>query len=83
MRSSVGLIWMGGVGLLGCAQGVGNGAEDVGQALVMLDGEARAAGFSLLTDDGKIAPVTPVEMEGEVTLVGPGQRIPLTGTPAS
>jgi len=47
----------------------------------MLDGEARAAGFSLITDEGKIAPVTPVEMEGDVALVGPGQRIPLTGVP--
>lgn len=75
MRSWLGIVVMGGAGLLGCT---GGGAAEGGPALVMLDPEARAAGFALVTAEGKIAPVTPVEVEGDVTLIGPGQRIPLT-----
>jgi hypothetical protein len=82
MRSSAALVLVAGMGLVGCAAGTaGEGTEEAGQALVMLDGEARAAGFSLLTDEGKIAPLTPIPLEGAVTLVGPGQRIPLAGVP--
>ncbi len=83
VRSSAALVLVTGFGLVGCAVS-GAGAGETGeaaQALVMLDGEARAAGFSLVTDEGKIAPVTPVAMDGDVTLVGPGQRIPLSGVP--
>ena len=82
MRSSAALVVVAGLGLAGCSGGAGaDGTGTAAQALVMLDGEARAAGFSLVTDEGKIAPVTPVAMEGDVTLVGPGQRIPLVGVP--
>lgn len=82
IRSTVALILMGGVGLVGCAGGEVAGEEGAGKpALVMLDGEARAAGFSLVTHEGKVAPVTPIELEEGAVLVGPGQRIPLSGAP--
>jgi hypothetical protein len=47
----------------------------------MLDADARAAGFALQTPEGKLAPVAPIELSGEVSLVGPGERTPLVGTP--
>ncbi len=84
MRSLLGLVVMGGVSvaLVGCMSGQGQGGEGrEGASLAMLDSEARAAGFSFVTEDGKVAPVAPIELEGDVTLVGPGQRIPLVGAP--
>jgi hypothetical protein len=81
MRSSAALVLVAGMGLVGCAAGAAPGTEEAAQAMVMLDGEARAAGFSLVTEEGKIAPLSPVPLEGTVTLVGPGQRIPLAGVP--
>ncbi len=84
MRSVLGLVVVGGVSaaLVGCMSGQGQGAEGrEGASLAMLDADARAAGFSFVTEDGKVAPVAPIELEGEVTLVGPGQRIPLVGAP--
>jgi hypothetical protein len=81
MRSWLGFMVMGSLGLLGCAAGSSEGAEEGGPALVMLDADARAAGFSLVTSAGRLTPVAPIELEGDITLVGPGQRIPLSGTP--
>jgi hypothetical protein len=81
MRSLMVLVVMGSVGLLGCAGATSDGAEEGAPALVMLDAEARASGFSLVTAEGKLAPVAPIALEGDVMLVGPGQRIPLAAVP--
>jgi hypothetical protein len=80
MKSWLGLVVVGSVGLFGCS-GVAGGGEGTGPSLVMLDADAREAGFSLQTPEGKVTPVAPVELSGEVSLVGPGQRIPLVGAP--
>jgi hypothetical protein len=82
MRNWFGLVLVGSVAsavLAGC--GGGTSAEGTGPALVVLDREARAAGFSLVTHDGKSAPISPVEITADMSLVGPGQRIPLSGSP--
>ncbi len=83
MRSWLGVaVVVGSVGLVGCTGAAGGGAEEGGgPGLVMLDGEAREAGFSLVTPEGRVTPVAPIELEEGTTLVGPGQRIPLAGAP--
>jgi hypothetical protein len=80
MRNWLGLVMVATVGLLGCS-GASGGEEGTGPSLVMLDADARAAGFSLQTSEGTVAPIAPIELSGEVSLVGPGQRIPLVGAP--
>ena len=83
MRSWLGVaVVVGSVGLFGCTGATGGGAEEGGgPGLVMLDADARAAGFSLVTAEGRVTPVAPIELEEGTTLVGPGQRIPLVGAP--
>ncbi len=79
MRSWLGLLVVGCIGLAGCSGAVGGEDEAGGPGLVMLDAEARAAGFSLVTEQGMSVPVAPAALEGKVSLVGPGQRFPLVG----
>ncbi|HVY48820.1 MAG TPA: hypothetical protein VHB21_23185 [Minicystis sp.] len=83
MRSLlVSILIVGSVGLVGCAGAQGGAGDATGEAgLAMLDGDARAAGFALATAEGKIAPLAPVEIDGDVAVVGPGQRVPLDGAP--
>src|SRR6185437_6953395 len=83
MRSWLGVaVVVGSVGLVGCMGAPGGGAEEGGgPGLVMLDEQAREAGFSLVTPEGRVTPVAPIELEEGTTLVGPGQRIPLVGAP--
>jgi hypothetical protein len=79
------LVVVGTVALAGCAGAAGGDSEGAdGQAaepLVMLDKDARAAGFALITPEGRVSSATPVALDGDVVLVGPGQRIPLSGAP--
>ncbi len=84
MRSSlVGvLVVVGSAMLVGCGGPQGGGSESTGEAsLALIDGDARAAGFTLSTEQGRRTAVAPVEVEGKVSLVGPGQKIPLDLAP--